>query len=294
MSVGRIRHSVLWYDRFFRYVFVASAVLVGLIIFAVIFFVARQGFLTFTAVSPWEFLFTTNWNPPADYGAFTFVFGSFAVTLLAVCFGGPLGLAGAVFLAKVAPEWVRESLRPATDLFVGIPSVVYGWIGLTVFVPFVREHVGGAGFGLLVAGIILGIMILPTVISVSEDSLRAVSPALEEASYGLGATRWQTLSRVVLPAAAPGLVTAVILGMARAIGEAMAVQMVIGNSPQFPRSLVTPTATLTSEIVLEMGNTPFGSTWNNALFFMAFTLLVLSLAMILVIRLVVRHRGATP
>ncbi|MBC7107084.1 MAG: phosphate ABC transporter permease subunit PstC [Firmicutes bacterium] len=292
--MSRMRHSVLWYDRFFRHVFVASAAVVGLIILAVIFFVARQGLLTFTAVSPWEFLFTTNWNPPGNYGAFTFIFGSFAVTVLAVCLGGPLGLAGAVFLAKVAPEWVRESLRPATDLFVGIPSVVYGWIGLTVFVPLVREHLGGTGFGLLVAGIILGIMILPTVISVSEDSLRAVPPALEEASYGLGATRWQTLSRVVLPAAAPGLVTAVILGMARAIGEAMAVQMVIGNSPQFPRSLVTPTATLTSEIVLEMGNTPFGSTWNNALFFMAFTLLVLSLAMILLIRLVVRHRGVTP
>lgn len=278
------------YDRFFRYLFLASAIMVSIVILSIMLFVAKQGLQTFTVVSPGEFFFSTKWVPPQYFGAFTFIFGSFAVTGLALFLGGPLGLASAIFMAKIAPRKVREFMRPATDLFVGIPSVVYGWIGLTIFRPSIQKYSGESGYGLLLAGIILGIMILPTVISISEDSLRALPRTLEEASYALGATRWQTIWRVLVPAAIPGLVSAVILAMARAIGETMAVQMVIGNSSKFPLSLFTPTSTLTSEIVLDMGNTPFGSTWNNALFLMALTLLILSLFMILLVRLVVARR----
>lgn len=278
------------YDRFFYYLFMVSAVMVSVVILSIILFVAKQGLQTFTAVSPGEFFFSTRWAPPQYFGSLTFIFGSFAATGLAVFFGGPLGVACAIFMAKIAPRTVRGFMRPATDLFVGIPSVVYGWIGLTILRKPIQEYSGESGYGLLLAGVILGIMILPTVIGISEDSLRALPGMLEEASYALGATRWQTIRQVLIPAAIPGLVTAVILAIARAIGETMAVQMVIGNSPQFPTSLFTPTSTLTSEIVLDMGNTPFGSTWNNSLFLMALTLLVFSLIMIILIRLVVQRR----
>jgi len=135
-------------------------------------------------------------------------------------------------------------------------------------------------------------MILPTVISISEDSLRSLPATYKEASLALGATRWQTIRKILLPAAMPGVMTAVILAMARAIGETMAVQMVIGNSSRFPQSLVAPTSTLTSNIVMEMGNTPFGSTWNNALFMMSLILLLISLILIILVRISVR-RGAS-
>ncbi|HAK74944.1 MAG TPA: phosphate ABC transporter permease subunit PstC, partial [Sporomusaceae bacterium] len=142
------------------------------------------------------------------------------------------------------------------------------------------------------ASVILAVMILPTIISISEDAIRAVPKPLEEASLALGATRWQTIWRVLLPAALPGILTAVILAMARAVGETMAVQMVIGNTPQLATSLFMPTATLTSEIVIEMGNTPFGSTWGNSLFLMALVLLLLSMAMIMIIRQIAARRSA--
>ncbi|MBE0465654.1 MAG: phosphate ABC transporter permease subunit PstC [Candidatus Desulforudis sp.] len=277
-------------DRFFGYVFVVSAVLVSLVIFSIIVFVAKQGLQTFGDIGFLEFHLGTDWDPPYRFGALPFILGSLGVTFLAVVLGAPLGLAGAIFMAKIAPPRVRELMRPATDLFVGIPSVVYGWVGLTILVPFVAERTGGFGFGLLVAGVLLAVMILPTVISISEDALRAVPRRLEMASYALGATRWQTIFRVLIPAALPGLVTAVILGMARAIGETMAVAMLIGNVPQIAKSLLEPTSTLTAEIILNMGQTPFGSTWNNALFYMALTLLLVSMFLIILIRFVVQRR----
>ena len=171
------------------------------------------------------------------------------------------------------------------DLLAGIPSVVYGYIGLTLLVPYLRDALGATtGFGVLAASLVLAIMIMPTILSISTDALNAVPKPLEEASLALGATWWQTMVHVIVPAAAPGILTAVVLAMARAIGETMAVQMLIGNTPQIVTSLLSPTATLTSNIVVEMGNTPFGSVWGNALFLMAFVLLLISLAMILVIR----------
>ncbi len=284
----------LAYDRYVRYLFIASASLMTIIILAIIVFVGQQGLMTFKEVSPLEFFLSPKWDPTEDhYGALSFIMGSLYVTVLAVLFGAPLGLAGAIFMAKIAPDWLREIMRPATDLYVAIPSVVYGYVGLTVLVPFIREffHVS-TGFGLLSASIILAIMILPTIISISEDAIRSVPKPLEEASLALGATRWQTISKVLLPSALPGILTAIILAMARAIGETMAVQMVIGNTPQMVKSLFMPTSTLPSEIVVEMGNTPFGSAWGNSLFLMALVLLLLSLVMILIIRQIAARRMA--
>ncbi|MEG0969929.1 MAG: ABC transporter permease subunit, partial [Acidaminococcaceae bacterium] len=166
------------------------------------------------------------------------------------------------------------------------------FIGLTVVVPSVREFLGvSGGFGIFTASLILGLMILPTIIAIAADALRAVPPMLEEGSLALGATEWQTIWHIVLPAALPGLVTAVVLGMARAIGETMAVQMVIGNAPQLATGLFMPTSTLPSEIVVEMGNTPFGSAWGNSLFLMALVLLLISLGLILVVRRLSAGKG---
>jgi phosphate transport system permease protein len=289
----RRRMSAIAWDRYNYYLFVFSAAMVTVVIVAIILFIGLQGFATFRDVSPLEFFFTAKWSPPGSFGAFPFIFGTLAVTAIALVLGVPVGIAGAVFLAKVAPKGVREVMRPATDLFVGIPSVVYGWVGLTIVVPFVRDRLGGgSGYGLLTAGAILAVMILPTVIAISEDALRSLPPALEEGSLALGATRWQTIWKVLVPAARSPLLTAVVLAMARAIGETTAVQMVIGNAPVLPRNLLTPTSTLTAEILTEMGNTPFGTAWANSLFLMAFLLLAISLLLILMIRAIGRRAEA--
>ena len=281
---GHERH--LFYDKCGRYLFIASACLMTLIIFSIIFFVGRQGLMTLTAVSPAEFFTSASWDPSAQkFGALSFIVGSVETTLLSVLIGAPLGLLGAVFLAKLAPVPLKRIMRPAVDLYVAIPSVVYGYIGLTVFVPFLRDTFQvPTGFGVLAASLVLAIMIMPTILSISTDALNAVPHPLEEASLALGATWWQTMYHVVMPAAIPGIMTSIVLAMARAVGETMAVQMLIGNTPQLAAGFFTPTATLTSNIVVEMGNTPFGSVWGNALFLMAFVLLIISLGMILLIR----------
>lgn len=284
----------LMYDKYVRYLFIVCASLMTIIIFSIILFVGKQGLLTFTEVNPIEFFFTSKWDPMENqFGAMSFIIGSIAVTVLAVVIGTPIGLIGAIFMAKVAPKWLREIMRPATDLYVAIPSVVYGYVGLMVLIPFLREFFNvSVGFGVLAASIILAVMILPTIISICEDAIRSVPKPLEEASLALGATRWQTLWSVVLPAAMPGVLTAIILAMARAIGETMAVQMLIGNTPLIASSLFSPTSALTSNIVVEMGNTPFGSAWGNSLFLMALVLLLISLGMILLIRRIGARRIA--
>lgn len=275
-----------------RWVFISSATLVTLIIFAIISFIGYQGLQTFRDVSLKEFFFSSDWSPTADkpkFGAFSFLYSTILLTALSVVLAVPLALSGAVFIAKIAPKWMREILRPAADLFVGIPSVVYGLIGLTVIVPFLARVFGGIGYGILPAAIILAVMILPTIMSISEDSIRSLPRRLEEASLALGATRWQTIWRLLLPAARPGILTAVILGMGRAIGETMAVFMVIGNSPKIPSSLIDSTTVLTTAIVKDMANTFYGTAWNNALYMMALLLLFVSLGLILGIRILSRR-----
>lgn len=269
--------------------FWTSAIFMAVVIVAIIAFVGQEGLMTFSKVSPAAVLLSAHWAPPQAFGVLIFVLGSLAVTALAMVIAVPIGLAGAIFLAKQAPDWLRSVMRPATNLFVGIPSVVYGYVGMTVFVPMARRLSGGVGFGLGVAAVILAVMILPTIMSVSEDAIRSVAPTLEEGSLALGATRWETVQRVILPAARPGILASIILAFARAFGETTAVQMVIGNAPVFPQSLFHPTSTLTSEIIQEMGQTPPGSAWYYALFLMAFGLLLTSLAAILVVRSISRR-----
>lgn len=261
---------------------------------ALIVYLAYMGLQLFLIdrVNPLHFLFSPDWiSNPNNPGALVFIVGSISVTLFAVFVGGPFGVAVGIFLSQLAPKRMAQVLKPAIEILVGIPSVVYGWLGLTLLAPLIR-HVTHSltGFGLLTAGIVLSIMILPTVISLSEDSLYAVPTSLKEGSMALGATRWQTIWRVMLPAARSGLMVAVILGIARAIGEALAVQMVIGNSAILPRGLLSPTATLTTEIVTDMGSAQQGTVLYHALFSLAFILLLIAMGLILAVRLALRRR----
>lgn len=284
----------LW-NRVTYIAFAACAMALVVFIAAIIIFIGSKGLTTFIKdkVSITQFFFSTVWQPdekPAAFGAATFIVGSLEVTVLAILISTPLSIAAALFLTEVGPKWAQRVLQPAVELFVGIPSVVYGWVGLSVLVPFIRNHIGGLGFSLLAGCIVLSIMALPTITTVATDSLRALPVGLKEASYGLGATRWQTIARVLLPAARPGLLTAVILGMARAIGEALAVQMVIGNTQIIPKQLTDRASTLTSIITLDMGNTVGGTAWNNSLWSMALLLLLIALALIVTIRAVSARR----
>lgn len=241
----------------------------------------------------WQFLFSSEYDPANNKGgSAVFITGTLLVTCFAIVVGGPFGIAVGVFLSEIAPFRMAQILKPAIELLVGIPSVVYGWLGLTLLVPFLRTHTSSpSGFGLVAAGIVLSIMILPTVISLSEDAFRSLPVALREGSMALGSTRWQMVTTVLLPSASSGLTVALILGIARAIGETLAVQMVIGNSAQFPRGIFSPTASLTTEIVIDMGGAAQGSFQEHVLFSMAFLLLLIAMGLILIVRFALRRRA---
>jgi len=287
------KNRLLIYNRAFKIACICSAAFVCLILFSILFFMFRTGVMTFRDVSPMTFFFSTDWSPEMEsYGAFVFIFGTFALTLLTLAISVPLSVFIAVFLAEVAPKWLRNLLRPVLDILVGIPSVVYGFLGLTLLIPLLRDVTGtDMGDGLLAAALVLTIMVLPTISRISDDAISAVPPKFRDASYALGATRFQTIFKVIIPAARSGIMYAVILGMARAIGETMAVVMVIGNTPQLADRLFKPTSVLTSNIVMQIANVPFDSTWNYALYMMGFLLLVISLLMITIVRLLQR-KGA--
>ena len=201
-----------------------------------------------------SFLAGTNWYPSEKlFGLWPMIVGSLYVTAGALVIGVPFGLSCAIVLTEFASKRVRGLIKPIIELLAGIPSVVYGFMGVIILVPFIRETFGGPGLSVLAASIILGIMILPTIISISVDSLQAIPPTYREGSIALGATKWQTVKMVLLPAARSGIIASIILGMGRAIGETMAVIMIAGNAASVPGSILAPVRTLTSNIALEMG-----------------------------------------
>lgn len=266
----------------------------------IVVFISVKGLSTFAAygISVKEFLFSASWFPDRlpeeggpQVGVLAFIFGSLVVSMLAVLLSAPLSIACAVFMVEVAPYWGQRFLQPAIELLAGIPSVVYGYIGLSVLVPFIRDHIGGLGFSVLAGFLVLSVMILPTIVSILTDSLKSLPREYKEAALALGSTRWQAIRLVLIPAARSGLVTGVVLGLARAFGEALAVQMVIGNTREIPTSILDPVITLTSAITMDMGNTPMGSLWNNALWSMGLFLLIMSFFFILVVRYGVRKGG---
>lgn len=276
-----------------RVIATVCAALLIIVVLSITYFIASKGLSTFfvNGISITEFLSQVKWDPegePAVYGVFPFILGSFLVTTLAALIAAPLGIGAAIFMIELYPNFGKKVLKPVIELLVGIPSVVYGYVGLTLLVPFIREQFDVLGFSLLAGGLVLALMILPTITSVAADAISAVPQDLRNASLALGATRWQTIWNVVLHSSLPGCLTAIVLGMARAFGEALAVQMVIGNTTKLPGSLLDPISTLTSGITLNMGNTIQGTPYNNALWSMALLLLLMSFVFIMILRIIGR------
>lgn len=268
-----------------------------LVVIAIFIFIAFRGLATFTSdhVSLVDFVTGTVWNPDVEVngqplvGALPMITGSFLITILATALALPFAIGTALMMTDITPKMGTKILQPVLELLVGIPSVVYGFVGLTVVVPFIRDVFGGSGFGILAGTFVLFVMVLPTVTSMTVDALRSVPKNYRSASLALGATRWQTIYKVVLRAATPGILTAIVFGMARAFGEALAVQMVVGNAALMPSSLVAPASTLTSVLTTGIGNTVLGTVQNDALWSLALILLLMSLTFNLVIHFIAKR-----
>ncbi len=241
-------------DRLARYAIYASALIAFLILFTIVIFIVKGSLPAFREVGVFNIVFGSRWYPSKDaFGILTMIAGSVITTALALLIAVPLSLGCAMFLFEVAPKRGRKIIRSMVELLVGIPSVVYGLVGMIILSPIIVSlGGGGSGASVLTAALVLAIMILPTVTSITEDSLNAVPVRYREGAFALGATRWQTMYHVLLPAARRGIVTAVLLGTGRAIGETMAMVMVIGNSPIFPTSLFSAARTLTGNIAVEI------------------------------------------
>lgn len=224
------------------------------VLFLITLFIFKEGIPFLAHYGLFGFLTGSTWLPgEGKFGIFPMIVGSICVTLGALIVGVPLGVGSAIFLVEFANKRIRNIIKPTIELLAGIPSVVYGFIGIMVLAPLVRTHLGGSGLSILTASIVLGIMILPTIISITMDSLTALPSVYKEGSIALGATTWQTVTMVLLPGAKSGILAGIILGMGRAIGETMAVIMITGNAIRIPTSLYDSVRTMTSNIALEMG-----------------------------------------
>ena len=271
----------------------AAIGLIIVLVISIIGFIGVHGLSTFVSdhVNVFHFLTSTDWDPSEGknhVGVAAMIVTSFAVTLLAAIVATPFAIAVALFMTEYTSKKGAGFLQSVIELLVGIPSVVYGFLGLTIIVPTIRKIFGGTGFGILAATLVLFVMVLPTITSLTVDALKAVPKQFRQASSALGATKWQTIHKVTLKVATQRILTAVIFGMARAFGEALAVQMVIGNAVLMPANLISPSATLTSQLTSQMGNTVMGTLPNNALWSLALLLLIMSLVFNFLVRLVGR------
>ncbi len=255
-----------------------SAIIFVLMIF---YFLLREGIPTLGQVSLIN-LFSIRWYPIEEYfGLLPLIGGSILVTIGAAAFAIPIGVCTAVFIAEIAPRWARDLLKPIVEILGGIPSVVLGFLGILILAPELRRLFSlPTGLTALAGSILLGGVAIPTIVSVAEDALDAVPSSYRDAALALGATPWQTIWKVTLPAARSGVLTAIMLGIGRAIGETMAVMMVTGNAAVFPlklNSFVSPVRTMTATIAAEMGEVAKGSTHYHVLFFIGLILFLISL-----------------
>jgi phosphate transport system permease protein len=246
----------------------------------IFFFLVREGLPAFFEI-PLSNLLGTRWYPTFNlFGTLPLILGSIMVTVTAIVIALPLGVATAVFVREISPSWGREILKPLIEVLAGIPSVVLGFFGMTLVAPFILKKFGApTGLTAFTGALVLAYMALPTIISVAEDALDAVPKSYRDAGLAMGATRWQTIWRVVVPAARSGIVTAVMLGLGRAVGETMAVMMVTGNAARMPLSLDSlfrPVRTMTATIAAEMGEVAQGSTHYHALFGIGILLFLLT------------------
>lgn len=281
-------------------VITVCGILVIILTLSIGFFLLVKGTGTFTIYkhSVGEFLFSSHWAPEdsgnggGKVGALIYIVGSLLTCGLALGISVPFSFAAAVFMTEIAPGAGARFLQPAVGIFAGIPSVVYGWLGLTILVPFIKNIFNlPHGFTVLSAALVLALMIFPTITTVTADAIRSVPDEYREGSYALGATRWQVIRSTVLPAATDGILTAVILGLSRAFGEALAVAMVIGKMKAFPANLLSPTNSLTTAIASDMGGAMDGGEYNMALWTMALLLYLISLLFIFAIHYLSGKRG---
>ena len=274
-----------------KIVFAVAASISILAVLLICIFLFANGVPAMAEIGVFDFLLGTTWKPLNDiYGIFPMILGSVYVTAGAIIIGVPIGILCAIFMARFCPAKLYRILKPAINLLAGIPSIVYGFFGLVVIVPIMQDLFGGSGKSMVTASILLGIMILPTIISVSESAIRAVPQTIYEGSLALGATPERSVFKIMVPAAKSGISAGVILGIGRAIGETMAVVMVAGNQAILPEGLLSGMRTMTSNIVLEMGYA--AGLHREALFSTAVVLFVFILIINLLFSLIKKGRAS--
>lgn len=290
-------------ERVSRTAFAVCAAFLVLAMAAIFLFVGANAYQTFTVkhVNPLHFFFGSLWLPDSgEVGALVMIVGSITVTALAVLLSTPISVGLAFFVTEIAPPWARRFMQPVLELFTGIPSIIYGLLGLQLLVPalaYAYNYLAGAflyaGFGAMAASVVLAIMILPTITTITIDALRALPVGLREASYALGATRWQTIRKTLLPASSSGIFTGIVLGLGRAIGETLAVSFVIGSNPNsfpfgftnvFPYIAFHPTSTITVQLLFDFKEATPGSLNYDAVWTLSFVLLLVSLLLVIVSR----------
>jgi len=243
----------------------------------------KEGLPIFKVVSPIKFILGKSWHPthePPEYGILPLILASLLVTLGAMLIAVPLGVGSAIYTAELSHPRIKETIKPMIELLAGIPSVIYGFFGMVVVAPLVQKLFNiPVGLTAFTASCLLGIMALPTIISIAEDAITSVPKEIKEASYALGATKWETITKVVIPAAKSGILTAIILGLGRAIGETMTVLMVAGGAAVIPHSFLQPVRPMTATIAAEMGEAPAGSPHYHALFAISAVLFLITVGL---------------
>lgn len=273
----RLRHVSEFFIESAIFAAGAASILFVLLIFI---FLLKEGVAVFHVTSPLDFLFGKNWYPisqPPRFGILPLILGSVWVTVGAIFVSVPIGVACAVYIAEVAPRWLREILKASVEFLAAIPSIVLGFVGLVAFVPLIQKIFNlPTGLTALTGSLLLGFMAMPTIVSIMEDALTAVPRSYREGALALGATQWQAIWRVVLPAASSGVIAAVMLGIGRVIGETMAVMMITGNAARIPSSFLQPVRTMTATIAAEMGEAVQGSSHYASLFAIGIVLFIIT------------------
>lgn len=268
-------------DRLFRFTFRTTGLLVIVVLTGILVMLLWNTIAFFLKVKPLDFITGTQWNPSgteAAYGILPLLVSTGLVTIGAMAIAVPVGIGCAAFISEYAPKKFKNILKPAVEMLAAIPSVAIGFLGIVVVGPGLAKLTGqSSGLNALNGAILLAVMALPTIITVAEDAIHAVPKAHREASYGIGADRWQTLTKVTIPSAAPGIIAAVMLGVGRAIGETMTVLMATGNVSAFPKGFFDSVRTITATIAIEMGEVPYQTTHYFALFAIAMVLFVITL-----------------
>ncbi len=251
-----------------------------LFVILIFIFLLKEGLSLFKTVTVWDFLLGRDWYPismPPRFGALPLILGSLWVTVGSILISVPIGVACAVYIAEVAPRWLKEILKASVEFLAAIPSIVLGFIGLVTLVPLVQKIFQlPTGLTALSGSLMLGFMAMPTIVSIMEDALTAVPRTYREGALALGATHWQAIWRVVIPAASSGVIAAVMLGIGRVIGETMAVMMITGNAAQIPHTILQPVRTMTATIAAEMGEAVQGSPHYASLFAIGIVLFVIT------------------